>query len=72
VELIWSNVNVIAEHRLRVLVAAFDRRTGEADERCLRQGIAHVSGETVNEIVLAAVRWNQCWMPRWGQIPLSC
>ena len=47
----------IAEHGLRVLVAAFNRRAGEADERRLGQRIAHVLGEAVNEIVLAAVRF---------------
>src|ERR1035438_8079100 len=45
------NVNVIAEHGLRVLVAAFNWRAGEADERWLRQRIAHVFGKTVNEII---------------------
>jgi hypothetical protein len=47
----------IAEHGLRVLVAAFSRRAGETDERSLRQRIAHMLGEAVNEIVLAAVRF---------------
>ena len=47
----------IAEHGLRVLVAAFNRRAGEADERRLGQRIADMFGETVNEIVLAAVRF---------------
>ena len=45
------NVNVIAEHGLRVLVA------GEADERRLGQRIAHVPGEAVNEVVLVPVRF---------------
>ena len=47
----------IAEHCLRVLVAAFNRRAGEAAERRLGQRIAHVLGEAINEIVLAAVRF---------------
>src|SRR5439155_10740811 len=51
------NVNVVAEHGLRVLVAASNRRAGEADERRLGQRIAHVPGEAVNEIVLAAMRF---------------
>jgi len=46
----------IAEHGLRVLVAAFNRRAGKADERRLGQRIAHVLGEAINEIVMAAVR----------------
>ena len=46
----------IAEHGLRVLVAAFNRRAGEADERRLRQRVAHVLGKTVNKIVLAAAK----------------
>jgi hypothetical protein len=50
------NVNVIAEHGLRILVTAFDRRAGEADERRLGQRIPDMLGEAVNEIVLAAVR----------------
>ena len=49
------NVNVVAEHGLRVFVAAFNRRAGEADERRLGQRIAHVLGEAVNEIVLVAM-----------------
>ena len=47
----------IAEHGLRVLVAAFNRRAGEADERRLGQRIPDMLGKTVNEIVLAAVRF---------------
>jgi hypothetical protein len=43
----------IAERGLRVLVAAFNRRASETDERHLGQRIAHVLGEAVNEIVLA-------------------
>jgi hypothetical protein len=34
----------------------FNRRAGEPDERRLGQRVAHVLGETVNEIVLAAMR----------------
>lgn len=47
----------IAEHGLRVLVAAFNQRAGEAYERRLRKRIAPVLGEAVNEIVLAAMRF---------------
>ena len=47
----------IAEHALRVLVAAFHRSAGEADERRLGQRVPHVLGEAINEIVLAAVRF---------------
>jgi len=47
----------ITEHGLRVLVAAFNRRASEADERCLGQRIAYALGEAVNEIVLVAARF---------------
>ena len=40
-----GNTTQIPEHGLRVLVAAFNRRAGEADERRLGQRIAHVFGE---------------------------
>jgi hypothetical protein len=50
------NVDVISEHRLCVLVAAFNRRACETNKRCLWQSIAHVFGKAINEIVLAAVR----------------
>ena len=39
-----------------LLSVRFDRRAGEADERGIRQGVAHVAGEAVDEVVLAAVR----------------
>ena len=50
------NADVIAEHRPRVGIGLFNGRAGEADERGVRQRIAHVPGKAVNEIVLAAVR----------------
>ena len=50
------NGNVIAKHCPRVGVGLFNRRAGEADEGGVRQRVAHVPGEAVNEIVLAAVR----------------
>ena len=40
----------------RKLLARDERSTGESDERGIRQGIAHVPGEAVDEVVLAAVR----------------
>ena len=49
------NADVVAEHGPRVLVGQLDGRAGEADERCLGQGLAHVPGEAVDEVVLAAV-----------------
>ena len=51
------NRNVIAENGPRISVGLFNRRAGEANERSIRQCVAHVSSETVNEIVLAAVRF---------------
>ena len=50
------NGNVVTKHRPRVGVGFFNRRAGEADERGVWQCVAHVPGEAVNEIVLAAVR----------------
>ncbi len=39
------------------LVRLLDGRAGEADEARVRQGVAHVPGETVNEVVLGTVRF---------------
>ena len=50
------DADVVAEHRARVGVGLLDRRAGEADERRVRQRVAHVPGEAVDEVVLAAVR----------------
>ena len=50
------DADVVAEDRARVGVGELDRRAGEADERGVRQGVAHVPGEAVDEVVLAAVR----------------
>src|SRR5690606_34515061 len=47
--------NVIAEHRAGVAVFLFDGLAGEADERGVGQGVAHVAGEAVDEVILAAV-----------------
>ena len=49
------DADVVAEHRPRVGVGLLDRRAGEADERGVGQGVAHVPGEAVDEVVLAAV-----------------
>jgi hypothetical protein len=57
-ELGSSNVvdaDAVAEDRPRVRVRLLDRRAGEAHEARLRQGVAHVAGEAVDEVVLAAV-----------------
>ena len=51
------DADVIAEDRPRVGVGLLDRRAGEADEGGVRQRVAHVPGEAVDEIVLAAVRF---------------
>ena len=50
------DADVVAEHRAGVGVGLLDGRAGEADERGVRQRIAHVAGEAVDEVVLAAVR----------------
>ena len=49
-------VDVVAEHGAGVLVGELDGRAGEADERGVRQRVAQVSREAVDEVVLAAVR----------------
>lgn len=51
------DADVIAEDRPCVRVRLLDGRAGEADEARVRQGIAHVAGETVDEIVLRTVRF---------------
>ena len=50
------DADVVAEDGARVGVGEFDGRAREADERRVRQGVAHVPGEAVDEVVLAAVR----------------
>ena len=50
------DADVVAEHGARVRVLELDRRAGEADERGVRQRVAHVPREAVDEVVLAAVR----------------
>ena len=50
------DADVVAEHRAGVGVLQFDGRAGEADERGVRERVAHVAGEAVDEVVLAAVR----------------
>ena len=49
------DADVVAEDGAGVGVGEFDGRPCEADERRVRQGIAHVPGEAVDEVVLAAV-----------------
>jgi len=49
------DADVIAEDRPGVGVGQLDRRSGEADEGGSRQGVAHVPGESVDEVVLTAV-----------------
>jgi hypothetical protein len=48
--------DVVPEDRARVGIGLLDGRPGEADERGAGQGIAHVPGEAVDEVVLAPVR----------------
>ena len=49
------DVDVVAEDGLGVLVGRLDGRAGEPDERGVGQGVSHVPGEAVDEVVLAAV-----------------
>ena len=49
------DADVVAEHGARVGVLLFDGRSREADERGVGQRVAHVAGEAVDEVVLAAV-----------------
>ena len=49
------HVDVVAKDGGSAAIADFERRGGKADERGIRQGIAHMAGEAINEIVLAAV-----------------
>ena len=50
------DADIVAKHGAGVGVPQFDGCPGEADEGGLGQGIAHVAGEPVDEVVLAAVR----------------
>ena len=50
------DADVVAEDGARIRVAQLDWRAGEADERGVRQRVAHVAREAVDEVVLAAVR----------------
>jgi len=50
-------LNVIAKDRPRVGVRLLDGCAGEADESRVRQGIAHVPGEPINEVVLRTGRF---------------
>ena len=49
------DADVVAEDGAGVGVLEFDRRAGEADKGGVGQRVAHVAGETVDEVVLAAV-----------------
>ena len=51
------DADVIAEDGARVGVGLLDGRAGEADERRVRQRVAQVARETVDQVVLAAVRF---------------
>ena len=50
------DADVVPEHGARVGVLELYGRAGEADERRQRQGVAHVAGVAVDEVVLAPVR----------------
>ena len=50
------DADVVAEHGARIGVRELDRRAGEADERRVRQRVAHVARKAVDEVILAAVR----------------
>jgi hypothetical protein len=49
------DADVLAEHCAGVGVLQLNRRASEADERGVRQRVAHVAREPVDEVVLAAV-----------------
>ena len=49
------DADVVPEHGPRVGVVQLDGRSREADERGVGQRVAHVAGEPVDEVVLAAV-----------------
>jgi hypothetical protein len=49
------NGDVVTKHRPRVGVSLLDRRAGEADEGRLRQRIAQMPGEAVDQVILRAV-----------------
>ena len=46
---------VVTENSSGVSVGELDGSSGEANERSVGQGVAHMSGETVHEVVLAAM-----------------
>ncbi len=49
------NIDIIPEHSPGVLVLEFNRRAGKADERRIRKSIAHMSGKTIDKVVLTPV-----------------
>src|SRR5690606_21647277 len=49
------HADVFAEYRPGVGVRQLDRRAREANERGVRQGVAHVSRKAIDEVVLAAM-----------------
>jgi hypothetical protein len=48
--------NVIAEHRAGIRVGLLNRRSGEPDERGIRERVPHVPSEAVYVVILAVVR----------------
>ena len=50
------DADIVAEDRAGVRIAPFDGRAGEADERGVRQRVAHVARIAVDEVVLPAMR----------------
>jgi len=50
------DADIVAEHGAGVLIGQLNGRAGETDKRSIRQRLAHVPGEAVDEVVLAAVR----------------
>jgi hypothetical protein len=51
------DADVIAEDGARIGVGLLDRRASEADERRIRQRVAQIARESVDQVVLAAVRF---------------
>ena len=50
------DADVVTKHRAGIGISLLDRRTGEPNEGRIRQRIAHIAREPIDEVVLAAMR----------------
>ena len=50
-------IDVVAEDRRRAAVVTFDGRTRKPNEGRIRQSVVHVARESVDEVILTAVRF---------------